>query len=304
MAYRGYKVVAFTPAGRKRTMSILLDNLSRFTDIVDEYQVWMNTDPEQTDDEKWLKTLPETYPWVRLIERQPNQERLEPKQMNTGYFYTNTVDEDTIYIRFDDDIVFIDDDFFKNLLDYRIDHPKPFLVMANIWNNAVISYIQQQLGNIPSDKYVIEEPYCMEPTAWQNGDFAHLIHRILLDKIYAGTTKDLLFGTTVLEDNERFSISCFAFFGKDFAKFGGLVGQDGQGVIGHDEEMWLTEVYPATNDVFNVICGSALVAHYSFFAQRPTLDKTDILDKYRKLGRELLSGAYYKLLDSSNKAGK
>lgn len=289
MAYRGHKVVAVTPAGRERVMSILLDNLSRFRHIIDEYQVWFNADEDQVEDRKWLRSLPETYDWVRLVELKGK--RLKPKQMNTGKFYTNTIDEDTIYIRFDDDIVYIDDNFFYNILDFRIDNPDYFLVFANIWNNAILSYIHQQIGNIP-DQPVVKDAYCMDPVAWESGSFAESIHEILIEHIENDTTSELFFGKTELIDAKRFSISCFAFFGKDFAKFDGIVGyKDGE--LLYDEEIWLTEVHTVTEDLLSVICGSALVAHYSFFSQRPYLDKTDILEEYKRIGRSKLSESYY-----------
>lgn len=299
--YRDYRIVAFTPSGRKRTQSILLDNLSRFTDIVDEYQVWLNTDDSQVEDTKWLRGLPDTYDWVKLVERPKGVQRLSPKQMNTGYFYVNTTDENTIYIRFDDDIVYIDDNFFTNLLDFRIDNPDYFLVMANIWNNAVVSYIQQALGNISEESYKVEDPYCMDPVGWRNPHFAELIHRQLIDNIKSATTSTLLFDRADLTDAGRFSISCFCFFGKDFAKFKGIVGQRREGIIRHDEEVWLTEIYPTLEDRLNTICGSALVAHYSFFAQRPHLDTTDILQTYKEIGKSKLSESYYDLLDENKK---
>lgn len=288
--------MAFTPSGRKRTQSILIDNLRRFTDIVDEYQIWLNTDDEQVDDLKWLKEQPDNFPWVRVIERPKDVERLHPKQLNSGYFYVNTTDKDTIYVRFDDDIVFIDDDFFYNLLDFRIDNPDYFLVMANIWNNAVTSFVAQRLGNIPASP-VIEEPYCMDPVAWENPKFAETIHRVLQEHIAADTVSELFFDHADLNDASRFSISCFCFFGKDFAKFGGIVGQRKPGVVRFDEEIWLTEVYPTQQGKLNTICGSALVAHYSFMRQRPHLDTTDILENYRGIAKQRLSDSYYDMLE-------
>lgn len=305
MAYRGYRVVCFTPAGRKRTMSILLDHLSRFTDIIDEYQIWMNTDEEQVEDNKWLRQLPESYDWVKVVELPPEKYNIKPKQLRTGLFYThNTIREDTIYVRFDDDIVYVDDDFFVNLLDFRIDHPDYFLVMANILNNAMLSYIYQQLGIVPSDTYQVEAPYCMDPIGWRSGPFAELLHRGLIAAIAAGDTGKYFFDHADLTDAQRFSISCFCFFGRDFAKFNGVVGQRREGVIRFDEEIWLTEVYPTLNKRLSTVCGSALVGHYTFFAQRPYMDTTNILETYRAIAKGKLSESYYDLLDNKVRSSK
>lgn len=289
MAYRGYKVVAFTPSGRERVQSILIDNLSRHLEVLDEYQIWVNTDESQVEDTQWLRSLPELYDWVTVIER--DWKPLKPKQMNTGLFYPHTLDEDTIYIRLDDDIVYVDDDFFKNLLDFRIDNPRYFLVMGNIWNNAITSYIHQKLGHIPAEPEV-KTAYCMDAVGWRSGKFAEMIHNILIEHIEQDTVSELYFDRADLTNASRFSVSTFCYFGKDFKEFEGVVGyRDGELV--YDEEVWLTEVYPILKDKLNTICGTALVAHYSFFSQRPLLDKTDILKKYSELAKRKLSDSYY-----------
>lgn len=302
MSYRGYNVVAFTPSGRRRVQSILLDHLSRFTDIIDEYQIWFNTDTDgsQVEDSAWLRQLPDNYQgWAKLIELPKEAYSIKPKQFRSALFYeNNTVDEKTIYLRFDDDITFIDDNFLVNILDFRINNPNYFLVMANIWNNSIISYIHQQLGNIPKEPYEVQEAYCMDSVGWGNGKFAEQIHRILIEHINSDTTEELFFGHADLNDAARFSISCFCFFGKDFAKFGGRVGQRRPGILKYDEEIFLAEAYPTINSKLNTVCGSALVAHYSFMRQRPHLDTTDILETYRAIGKGKLSESYYNLLET------
>lgn len=295
--YRDYRVEVFIPSGRKRTMSILMDNLSRFQHIVDRVQIWVNTGDGQEADTQWLESLPDTYgDWAKLYRLTNDQYKIRPIQLRTGLFYTNTIDPKTIYIRFDDDIVYIDDAFFQNLLDFRIDHPDYFLVMANIVNNAIVSYIHQQLGNIPAQP-TISEPFCMEPVAWRSGPFATMIHRTLIRHIRDNTVPEMFFDHADLNDAARFSISCFCFFGKDFAKFNGIIGQRRKGKVYRDEEIALTEIIPTLDNKLNTICGSALVAHYSFFAQRPYLDKTDILEQYRAIAKGKLSDSYYELLD-------
>lgn len=306
MAYRGYKVEVFIPAGRKRVMSILLDNLCRFQTIVDRVQVWYNIDESQVEDGEWLESLPDIYGnWVKLVKLPKEQYNIKPKQLRTGLFYAdNTVDPRTIYIRCDDDIVFLDSAFFQNLLDFRIDHPEYFLVMANIINNAITSYIHQQLGNISTKQGTVEEPYCMEPTAWRSGPFAKMLHETLINHIKQNTTDKLFFDHADLENASRFSISCFCFFGKDFAKFNGVIGQRRKGIVYRDEEIYLTEIYPTLNNRLNTICGSALVGHYSFFGQRPFLDKTDILEQYKAIAKGKLSDSYYELLDTDQEEKK
>ena len=50
-----------------------------------------------------------------------------------------------------------------------------------------------------------------------------------------------------------------------------------------DEESYITETIPKETNTMCAICGTALVAHYSFFTQKSHLDTTDILQQYKEL---------------------
>lgn len=292
--YQDYRVVAFIPAGRKRTMSLLMDNLYRNKNIVDQVQIWLNTDEDQKEDQEWLKSLPSHYgDFVRLIEQRPDRGRKSPKQLNTGGFYIHTTDENTIYFRFDDDIIYIDDDYFKNMIDFRIANPDYFLVFGTIINNAITSYYLQQEKKIPESYGVVEEPFCMDAVGWTSPYFALKLHQKMLKHIQTNTTHKMYLKDKVELDRQRFSVSNFCFFGRDFKKFDGELN-------GAEEESWLTEDYPKQTYVVNVICPNALCVHFSFFAQREYLLKKNILDEYKKIAKQKLSDAYYSLLGGSN----
>jgi hypothetical protein len=291
--YRNYKIVPFIPAGRKLTMTILMDNLYRHKDVVDQVQIWLNTDPDQVEDRAWLETLPNKYgDFVRLIERRIDRGVQIPKQLNTGGFYINTTDEDTIYFRFDDDIIYIDDDYFKNILDFRVDNPDYFLVFGNIINNATTSYYLQEQGKIPEKFGIVESDFCMDPVGWTSPYFALMLHEQMLKKIKSDKVSDMYLKDKIELDRKRFSVSNFCFFGKDFRRFDG-------DLMGAEEESWLTEDYPKKTGVVNVICPNALCVHFSFFAQREYLIKKNILEKYKEIAQDKLSRDYYKLLGNA-----
>jgi hypothetical protein len=286
----GYRIVPFIPAGRKRQMSVLIDNLRRFPEI-DEVQLWLNTDPDQVEDTEWIRELPSQWSKCKLFER-PGVREDGAKQYNTRQFYINTVSPDTIYFRFDDDICYIDDNYFKNMVKFRLENPDYFLVMGNIWNNAIVSYIQQHIvKSIDQHEGCVQEPFCMDMVGWQSEPFAAYIHRVMFEHIAARTEAELFFDRYDLTGNKRFSISNFCFFGKDFKeKFNGVIPI-------RDEEIWLTEDYPQSSGLLNTVCGTALVVHYSFFAQRPWLDELGYLERYREIAKQKLSEAYYSLLE-------
>lgn len=288
--YRNYRVEAFIPAGRKLTMSLLLDNLYRNKDIVDKVQIWLNTDDNQVEDIKWLNTLPNIYGnFIELIPRREDRPVRSPKQLNTGGFYPHTQDENTIYFRFDDDIIYIDDEYFKNMLDFRIDNPDYFLVFGTIVNNAITSYYFQQEDKVTKEFGIVEEPFCMDVVGWTSPVFALELHKAFLKHIKENTTKKMYLNQPYILDKKRFSVSNFCFFGKDFKKFNGELHEA-------EEEQWLTEDYPQRAKVLNVIAPNGLCVHFSFFHQREYLLEHNILEEYRAITKQKLSDSYYRLL--------
>lgn len=290
----GKRVVVCIPYGRKRTVSILLSYLRRDRKIVDEVQFWMNTDADQTYDREWAYEQARTYEgWVRCVELSSTVTRLHPKQLNTGKFYDLTRDSDTYYIRMDDDIVYVHPDYFRNLIAFREANPEPFLVFGTIFNNATTSYLLQQAGKLEKDNGIVDSPWCMDPIAWRSPNFAIYIHRAFLKALDDGEVeKFYLDAPYYLRDAARFSISNFVWLADDFAGWGYATPID-------DEEIWLAERYPKAMNVTNVVAPNALVSHYSFFDQRPALDQTDILERYRYHAERALSEAYYDLLAAS-----
>jgi hypothetical protein len=275
--HRGYRIVAFIPAGRRRTMELLLHHLDATRpSLLDEIQIWLNTrDPQEV---AWLRGLTK----VRLVEFDHKRfQWMEPVQKNTSLFYqmVPTTDPKTIYVRFDDDILWLEKNALRNLVDFRIDNPQYFLVFANIWNNATLSYIHQQAGRIGLDCGKVVGMNCMDPVGWKSPQFGEYVHRLLLDHIKARTEAALLFTPPVrIPAGHRFSISCFAFFGADFAPFAAKVEN-----AHFDEEIFLTIQYPKQIRRDNVICGTALVSHFTFFTQRQHILRTDILARYREV---------------------
>lgn len=290
--FEGHKVVAVIPAGRRKTMSLLLKylDLEYQKGILDGVQLWMNTDV--ASDWKWLEAQKNVYVTPTYLPPELGPFRT-PKQLNTGYFYTQTVDPGTIYVRFDDDIIYLHEDALKNLLTRRVELRDVFLVFPTIWNNAIISYYAQEAGSIDESHGRVSEPYCMDPVGWERPDYGEHVHRVLLEHIEAGSVPRLYFPDQWL-DFHRFSISSFAFFGEDFAKF-----PLGPGLmyVPHeplpDEEIWLTEKYVREIGARNILLGNAIISHYTFFTQRPHIDQTNVLDLYRDVAKRAHAANYY-----------
>ncbi len=270
--YRNYKIVAVTPAGRKRYLEILHQYIRSQRKIIDEYHLWVNT--KVAADIDWMKTVHRFEPnFTKLV-----APALQPDGNRTiGHFFNYCRDPNTIYVRFDDDILFMHPDALKNLLDFRINNREYLLTFANILNNAVITHYQQKKGNLTGSGKDAALSF-KDERGWKDPQFAEIVHNEFFKYLQNGKLEDFYLDNIVLENNERFSINCFAWFGADFARYNVDVSNKSS------EENYLSSELPAELNLKNAICGDALVSHFAFYTQRDHLENnTDILQKYRSL---------------------
>jgi len=279
----GNSVVAWTPYGRRRTYSLLIQYLRRDVErgLIDEVWAFMNTDPVgQEGDVAYAHELAERFPWFHLKHRPEGVDLGNlPKQRYTGLAYREMTDPNTVYVRFDDDVVYVHEAAIENLVRARLQMPAPTAVFPVIFNNAIASHFLQACGKVPTEWGVVNA-YCMDPMGWANGPFAVKLHELLLDHIEAGTVEDLyLYQDFPLQPGTQFSVSCFASLGSMYADL-----PDGPGVLVPDEEeSWHTIHRPLATGAPNIIRGDAIVSHFSFFPQHPFLNNTNLLDRYREL---------------------
>lgn len=284
----GKKVVCWTPYGREETMSILVKYMERdvMAGVVDEYHLYMNTDPEQERDREYAQELNEEHAWIVLQERPEGLKTLRPKQLNTGRYYRYAIEPDTVYVRFDDDIVYVHEDAIERLVRRKISSPS-LVCFPIIWHNAICSYYLQVMGKIPKEYGVVSKPYCMDPIGWADSEFAESIHRLLLSHIREDTVDSLFLHHDIqLELGQQFSVSCFAAESDLYRSL------NPPGILTHEEEEnWHTVDWTRRTGRNNSIVGNALVAHLSFFPHRDYIRKaTDILPQYRELADTLLGG--------------
>lgn len=284
----GKRVVAWTPYGRKITYSLLIKYLDREVQrgVVDEVWAYMNTDPTgQEEDIAYAHELAKQHPgWFKIVHRPDGIPRHPgPKQRNTGYAYRYMTDPDTVYVRLDDDIVYLHEDAIANLVTKRQEMPHATAVFGTIWNNAIVSYFAQAQQLIPVE-WGKCGMYCMDPVGWANGEFAVNIHRLLLDHIEAGTVEDMyLYQDFPIPPGTQFSVSCFASLGSMYRDL-----PHGPGVLEPDEEEhWHTVHQPSVMGQPNILVGNAYVSHFTFMAQRPHVLASDVLDRYRALAEKL-----------------
>ncbi len=284
--YNNHRVVACTPFGREETIAILFRYLRREHEngLLDTWQLWMNTDANQESDRAYGYSLARDYAWVETKEN-PRSNIEHPKQRNTKNFFEYCVDPEAVYVRFDDDIVYLHEDALRNIVESKLSLGDGTLcVFPIIWNNAISSWHLQQRGKIPFEYGVVGSAYCMDPIGWANTQFAERIHNLLLRKIEENDVPSLfLYQDIPLERGQQYSVSCFATEGRDYCK----INPPGR-IEGCDDEYWHTIKRPAETGQVNMIMGAALVSHYSFYPQRHYLRTyTDILARYGRLAAQI-----------------
>lgn len=288
MAYNGHPVIAFIPYGRRETVSILLPYLRREHEkgLLDELWLCLNTDPEQVDDLTYAYELARDHSWVKAVDRPAECPRRVPKQRNTGTFYRYMTDPDAVYVRFDDDIVYVHEQALERIVDSKLRMTTSLTAFPIIWNNAVCSWHLQQRGVIPGESQgwaKVAIPYCMDAVGWADGDFAVRMHRLLLERIRENAVEScFMYQDVPLAPRQQFSVSCFATLGADYCEL------TPPGVLDYDEEEhWHTVHRPQLVGKPNIIIGDALVSHYTFYPQQAVVRATDILDQYRELAEKL-----------------
>lgn len=270
-----YKLVVVTPAGRRRYMEIALPYILRERGFIDEYRIWINTTNQEDLD--YFNQIQAQYPDFITLETcpNPNETRIGVGGWAIHNFFVNTIDENTVYIRVDDDIVWFDEDYFKKMYYFRISYPDFFFVSGNIINNSLCDHMHQRQGVYPPQP--VFGYTCLDEHGWANPSTAVYKHNTFLENVTNNDISKYRFcGAWTLDKYERISINSLCWFGKDFKAFGG--------VVADDEEPWLSSIKPAEVQRVGCVNGQALCVHFAFYTQRPHIESTTaLLSEYKKL---------------------
>lgn len=286
LTYKGqtYKVVVTTPAGRRRYLEIFKKFIYRKMDegVVDGWQLWQNT--VDIGDIAYLASMEAENPRVK---RYFLDEAIVPSwesydALRTFEFFHNAHDDDTIYVRFDDDIVWAADDAIEKMVKARIDHPDAFAIYPNIINSTTCNAMHQQKGVLSQEAGKVHwfgendgDPNYVYLDAFNYTDskFADLIHETFRKHHEAGTLSEYYLPSRSFDRYERFSICSLAWWGKDKI------------IPGRVEEPQLSWEMPDLWKRPVWFCGDALMVHYAYHTHRPYLDgcEPQKLDYYKKI---------------------
>jgi hypothetical protein len=284
---RAWRVAAVTPAGHKYNLEILKKYIYRDMDtgLIDEWQLWLNTDvPEDVD---YIYQLEKECDKVRVCTLPEKMGHYVPAIANYFKFANHL---NTIYIRFDDDICFIQDGAVKKLAEARLQNswvndpvldyvlgtgstPEPFVICANIVNNFAVSAYHHDIGAL-GESAGRQSPALLDGT-FCSADFFELTHETFKTKLESGKLSDYYFPDAVLSQYQPFSINCFAFFAKDLMFLTDL-----------NDEPYIWGRGARKLGRPNMIKGDALVVHRAYGAQRGNITEeaqAEWLDFYKRL---------------------
>jgi hypothetical protein len=270
--FNNYKVKVLIFAGRKDTMSILIPQIK--CEFIDEIIIGVNTNNQE--DLNFIYSLKEKEPKITYLEVPKNIKKCT--QESFRFFYTKMEDEDTIYFKLDDDLIYIEPGYFEKTLKFRCEYPEYICIYPMIINNPLCNYLLR--NDIPM-KYKKDNPGEFMYASWKDPDVAEHLLRLFAqfkNKKELWHIKNFEFGK---EQNYhliggriiRPSINAICFFGKDFKNL------NVKNYPNDDEEF-------LTNHVFNcgrksIVFGDTLVVHYAFFTQRNYLNSKNILGYYK-----------------------
>lgn len=280
--FEGNRVVVGIPSGRKRYLQVLLPYLlDARASMVDEVQLWVNTDNE--DDLAFFVDVEKQF--APRIVRVTVPNKLRPGVYNAQrkhvqyndticHFYRATVDLNTIYIKLDDDMVYVHPDFFTNLLtELWREKDRCYLFIANMFNVAITTKLYQNAGVIGTDHGVCTgDLRC--PVACTDGKFAVFMHEEFLKLYQADELNKLCFDSYDIKGRQR--IGAIAYTGKTFDRFHGVVDSSDEKYITQElNKIWLEPIR---------LVGDALISHFASAHQVAELeDNSNVLERYREI---------------------
>jgi len=266
-----YRIEICIPAGRKKYLEIFKKFLYRKIDegLVDGIQLWLNTvDPV---DIAYLESMEAENSKVKIYRQgEPINslgfyETYNP--LKTYLFFANAQDDDTVYIRFDDDIIWANEDAIEKIVKATIDNPNSFVITPNIINSTICNSWHQEKGVLSEEagkvkRYNRNEPNCayLDEFNYTDGKLCEHIHATFKKHYETGRLEEYYLPSRVLNEFERFSICSVAWLGKNKIS------------LGYIEEPQIAWELPQALNRPNYFVGDALLVHYAYHTQRPFLD--------------------------------
>lgn len=275
-----YKIVICTPAGREKYLSVFKHFVYRKMEegLIDGWQLWLNT--IKPSDIAYIESMGVENPKVKVmrIDEAINPTWKNCNPLQTYKFFAFAHDDDTIYIRFDDDIVWVEEGAIEKICKARIDVPDAFLIYPNIINSTICTSWHQEIGALSEEAGVVRKEIPGNP------DFAYLdefnytdsklidhIHKTFQKRYEEKTLGAYYLPNKSFSDYKRFSICSIAWWGKD---------KLAPGPVEEPQLAWELPI-EFQRPVFFV--GNALMVHFNYHTQEDYMETTDHLEFFKRI---------------------
>ena len=253
-----FKVKLVVPYGRRKVTQVLLLYILRELDVFDEVIFWENT--ANPDDLIFLKKALSNVNNPKFVIVSPEKVTGDRKGVFPLYeaMHKRDSDHNTLWIKIDDDVVWVTEGGFSKLVRFAIDNRYGHTVFsANVVNSGPLDALHQNVGASREGAVVFKDKNPYKQIFSFEG--AVQIHESLLDSIKKGTTSNYHVDHSYLQD-ERWSINCIAYWGSLFTE------KDFKG-LGSDDERYITKKLGGIKLKYPVVVPDALMCHYSFSKQ-------------------------------------
>jgi hypothetical protein len=258
------KVIAVTPAGRRRYLELLAKYVLS-DPAVAEWQLWDNCrDPA---DRTYIQSLAD--PRIKIVSL-PNS---TGDNLSINKFYRTMTDPNAFYVKLDDDICYLPPGFFGRFAEKAAaSETNAIWFSPVVINNAICSWLLSFHGQIRCSQPLSCLAAC--EIGWKNPEFAVLLHRAFLNKLEAKQIESLFIPDATMTMG-RFSINCVGVFGKDRNALGDVFCP-----LDVDDEEHISAFLPMLTRRPGQIIGDEVVAHFSYYTQERLVLDTDILARY------------------------
>jgi hypothetical protein len=304
------KTIAITFGGRECSLSILFKYILKYRKYIDEYRIYVATIIQSDIDYMTQFALNNDFVKLVYVTDADGKIILNDKNRIWDEAYKQCQEDDCVYLKFDDDIVYFDETLFTNFLKYRIENEEAPLLFPTIINNCFFSWMfelkqiytpsknKSTIGATWPNTYNRIKPIVNSnksntqlkigkitypgevlcPSGWGNLEYCVNLHNQFLSDLNHNHIEKYRLGQFKLLDRHPVSISCCAWLGKRLKQITQQVGDV------FDDEPWLTIWMPTWLDTYNEVYGDCIVGHYAYYRQRELgLDNTGILDMYRSV---------------------